>query len=243
MRNRGLLISIILLLLCVPQLFAIDSQSAAVFSGQDMHLSGATVISYQVKVGRHILVFSEGFSMSIGANEFSSAGAVVWLNSREKQYRGRVQIDYEAQVYLEGDVTVKKGKTAKTTDLTETLCDEGQCLVAKFTVAGEVFVTSDKRESGDPRELPLYKKGLSAVEPVKTRDVIHPGAIVPSLEKKKAPSVEDVLAAPEKLTEESKKIVKAKKPSFQYPVNIAKAIEPVACLWNFVKPRNLNRHR
>ena len=53
---------------------AIEDQKVKPFVGQDLHLAGKQLISYQLSTGEHALVFQNGFSMSIGANNGSGAG-------------------------------------------------------------------------------------------------------------------------------------------------------------------------
>ena len=136
-------------------------QDIEAFVGQDLHLVGRELISYQLSTGEYALVFQDGFSMSIGANQFSSDNAVVWLESIAIEFRGRVRVDYKAIVYLRGSVSVNKTMNARTTDLNQTVLERGRTMIVQFDVSGEVFVTADKREVADPRELELY---LEAVE-------------------------------------------------------------------------------
>ena len=75
--------------------------SYGAFAGQDLHLVGPRVINYQLSTGEHALVFEDGFSMSIGANHFESARAVVWLMPVQTQIRGIQETSYNATIYLE----------------------------------------------------------------------------------------------------------------------------------------------
>jgi len=163
--------------------FAIESQEARAFVGQDLYLQGRQLLSYQLITGEHILVFEDGFSMSIGANEFSSDSAVVWLESITTEFRGRIYTEVKVRSYLQDNITVTKGRGAKTTDLSETVVEEGQSIVVWFNVRGEVFVTADKREISDPRGLELYTKALAAAVPAKPKPVIKAEALVPELPK------------------------------------------------------------
>ena len=109
MRSRTSFLVMLVLPLAVPvkSLSAIDSQrvrpapprgGARAFIGQDLHLSGREVMSYQLSTGEHTLVFRDGFSMSIGANKFSSEAAVVWLKSVTIEFRGVIRIDYKVLI-------------------------------------------------------------------------------------------------------------------------------------------------
>ena len=173
---------------------AIESERAGAFVGQDLHLKGAEVISYQPAAGEHVLVFQDGFSLSVGANRFSSDRAVVWLESVKTEsplsrgQAGGIYVDVKGQVYLEGNVSIEKGKTAQTSDLSETVVEEGlppvkSAVVVRLGVSGEVFVTADKRDVSDPRGLELYTRAVSVVRavPAGPKFVVKPGAIVPEI--------------------------------------------------------------
>ncbi len=87
MRNRTLFILVFLVLPSGPAWSAIDNgggpvPKASAFVGQDLQMAGRAVISHQLSTGEYVLVFRDGFSMSIGANQFSSDNAVVWLIPR-----------------------------------------------------------------------------------------------------------------------------------------------------------------
>lgn len=132
---------------------AIEGGKGQVFAGQDLHLAGAELISYQPSAGEHTLVLTGGVSMSTGADKFSSEMAVVWLEGRETRFRGRVSVDYEARVYLRGNVSVERAKRALTVGLSQRLVEDGQSMIVRFDVTGEIFVTAEKREVRDPRGL------------------------------------------------------------------------------------------
>jgi len=210
----------------------VPSRRAEAFVGQDLHLAGAEVISHQVSTGEHILVFQGGFSMSIGANQFSSDSAVVWLGPQKFEV-------LRARVYLDGNVSAKKGRGARTTDLSQTIVEKGQAMVVRFSVSGEVFVTADKRNITDPRGLELYKRALAAVVPVEPKFVVQPKAVVPKLLEEVRPEVPTKEVVVVKKPREPGLIEKvvpvkpaevvakpeAKEPVFRYPVNFAPAGE------------------
>ncbi len=143
------------------------------FAGQDLHLQGGSLVSYQLSTGEYTLVFEKGFSMSIGANRFSSDSAVVWLKTTTTEYHGRVSIDYDATVYLQGRIKIERAKTAKATALSETVIKEGESMVMRFAVSGEIFATADKREIADPRGLEIYQKAMAALPPTGPKFVVQ----------------------------------------------------------------------
>ncbi|GAH05949.1 unnamed protein product, partial [marine sediment metagenome] len=111
----------------------VAGEKARAFVGQDLHLAGGELLLYQSRPGpstalgvnSHILVLRDGFSMSIGANQFSSDSAVLWLKAEPTEFRGRVDVEVNVQVYLEGNVSLKKTRGAKTTGLSETVVEKG----------------------------------------------------------------------------------------------------------------------
>ena len=157
----------------------VSQQKAQPFAGQDLQLSGREVISYQSDKGEHILVFQDGFSMSIGANQFFSDRAVIWVEVVTTEFLGESRIDYKVKTYLEGGVSVKKGKSAETADLSQTVVEDGRSMVVQFGVSGEVLVTAEKREIADPRGLELYKKAEAAIVPGGPKFVVQAEAQVP----------------------------------------------------------------
>ena len=182
MRSKTLFILFFSILLSGPAFSALDSSTehlpnAAAFVGQDLHLEGPSVINHQLSTGEHILVFREGFSMSIGANHFSSETAVVWLIPRsavpvrstvpEKLKLGdRSRIGYKAMVYLQGSVSTKRDKGARITSLTGTVIEKGRVMAVQAGVSGEVFITTDKKRLADPRGLALYSEAFSGLRQV-----------------------------------------------------------------------------
>jgi len=229
---------------------AIESQEAQAFVGQDLYLAGAELLSHQAKTGEYALIFCDGFTMSIGANEFSGNSGVVLLKSVTTEFRGRTRIDYKAEAYLQGKVAVKKGPAARTVDLSETVIEKGESMVVRFDVTGEVFITADKREeTSDPAGLKVYSDAVAAFESVPTgpKFVIQPGALVPRLpqeapegivvlekkkpgllqwlfaSKKKKPKAEEPELIRRAIEQEEAKAGRpeAKEPSFIYPVNIS----------------------
>ncbi|MCP4261122.1 MAG: LPS-assembly protein LptD [Planctomycetes bacterium] len=182
MRNRMLINLFVLVLLSGPAFSALDGSAEQVpnvtaFAGQDLHMEGQSVINHQLSMGEHILVFREGFSMLIGANQFSSESAVVWLIPRsavpvqstvpEKLKLGdKSRIGYKAMIYLQGGVSVKKAKGARMTNLIGTVIEQGRVMAVQTGVSGEVFITAGRRRIADPRGLALYSEAFSGLRKV-----------------------------------------------------------------------------
>ena len=159
-------------------------QDVAAFAGQDLHLAAGNMTVYQDKdsPGEHLLVFNGDFSMSIGANQLSSDSAVVWIKTLSQDFRGRTHLDHNAQIYLEGNVTLTQGSTALTTKLNQLVIQQGHALVSRFLVTGRIFTSADTRivaPVANLAELPLYQNAVSAVTPVRDEPQIPPDAAVP----------------------------------------------------------------
>jgi hypothetical protein len=226
----------ILLFLVLPPLpawSAIDSRDepvpqAGAFFGQDLHLTGRTMISHQLDTGENILIFHDSFSMTIGANQFSSDSAVVWLLARPAgtseraallnwKVGDRSRIGYKAMVYLKGSLSVKKGKNARMTSLTGTVIEPGRAMMVQFGIGGEVFVTAENRKTADPRGLAIYSEAFAGLRTVGMRPT--------SVE---AEPRQTGLAAKDIWPEEPPEVVaepEAKEPSFRYPINLSGAGE------------------
>lgn len=197
-------------------------QKAQAFVGQDLHLAGRELISYQLTTGEYALVFKDGFSMSIGVNNFSSDSAVVWLESVTTEFRGSVSIDYKAIVYLQGNVSVKQTEETGTTDLSQTTVEGGQAMISQFEVSGEVFATADKREISDPRELELYANAIASCRAIGIDSRFVAQAQIPAPKPPEEKIIEKPITPGELAAEP-----KAKEPRFRYPINIA-PIEEIA---------------
>jgi len=159
------------------------------YSGrQDLHLAAQSMTVYDsddAAAGEHILLFENGFTMSIGANELFSDKAIVWLSSVDAGYRGISKVDYNVQVYLQGNVSVTHGVGSKTADVSEITVEQGQSLVSRFLVTGEVFATAQdqKKASRDElKSLSIYANAAEHFEPVISKPMIAREAMVPGLE-------------------------------------------------------------
>jgi len=220
----------VLITFCPDSANAIQTDQAQAFIGQDMHLSGEKLISYLKNNNEHILVFEKDFSLSIGASQFSSDKAVLWLKNEQFELRGTKFNTLSCQAYLEGSIKNKKNKPAKTTDITEQIIKPGQATFIRFTVTGEVFVTTDDKQQKDPAGSVLYSRAMKATKPLQSQYVQTPKFVLPkeTAQQRKPAAIEnktDVAKKPAavKAKQVIKKpiIVKEKGPEFIYPVNFA----------------------
>ncbi|MHC4558921.1 MAG: LPS assembly protein LptD [Planctomycetota bacterium] len=159
--------------------------------------------------------------MSIGVHQFSGDNAVVWLIPRPAgipesiitKFQDRARIGYEAKVYLKGNVSAEKAKGVQTPDLSQIVVEEGQGMVVRFSVSGEVFVTADNRKVTDPRGLELYGKAFEALRAV--------GIEPTSAEAEpREPELQVEEITLNELAEPAEK-----EPSFRYPINLSPAGE------------------
>jgi hypothetical protein len=202
-----------------------EGDIAAAFAGQDLRLEGQEPISYRTNTAEFIIVFQHGFSMSIGAHEFSADSAVVWLRPGSFRVpKGAItepteqpRIDYKATVYLQGTVSAKKLKGATTTNLSSTVIEQGLATAVQLDVTGEIFINADIRKAGDPRGLELYKTAFESLQAA--------GIDISSTEAE--PREPDEHAEIIILEEPGQKAAEPqeKKPSFKYPPFLSPAGE------------------
>ncbi|GAJ12427.1 unnamed protein product, partial [marine sediment metagenome] len=129
----------------------------------------------------------------------------------------RFRIGYKAMVYLQGGLSVKKGKGSKMTSLTGTVIEQGRVMVVRFGVSGEVFVTAEKRNTADPRGLALYAEAFAGLRTVGIRPTsveAEPRKVEPAAEKAGTEEPAKVVAEPEE-----------KEPQFRYPIHISSVNE------------------
>ncbi|MFA5423783.1 MAG: hypothetical protein WC374_08005 [Phycisphaerae bacterium] len=219
--NRIIVLSLAMTFLLAASVKSVDGYDA--FAGQDLHMVAPQVINFKLDTGEHTLVFDNGFTMTLGANRFESARAVVWMLPQQSQLMGLSETSYQVTVYLERDVKIHKLKLADSTEISQTLLEGGEALLTRFVVTGEVFITAEKRTTQDPRTMELYRTALGYAESIQSgpRFVVQEDALVPELPERAAPRQEIV-------TEEGKpaKIEIAKTEAPKEPGIIEKIFTP-----------------
>ena len=203
------------------------------YPGQDLHLVAPRMTVYEAEEAdssKHILLLENGFSMSIGANRMQSDSALVWLNTVTSEYRGRVSIDYNCQVYLKGNVSIQRGRTARTTEISHVTLEQGQVMVARFLISGEVFATANEQLSASVSELEglnIYQAALEAFAPIQHGPVISKEAMVPKYYPGISPAEAVAGTGPSELPELIAAQERPKPPPlFKYPVNIVGVRKP-----------------
>ena len=105
----GLLIIAVL----VSGIADVPMDSTGLLAGQDLQLKAPVMWACRQtqRPDEHVLLFENGFSMTIGDNYLSSQNAVLWLRAYGRDVPGMSnQSYYQVQVYLENDVVVRQGK-------------------------------------------------------------------------------------------------------------------------------------
>jgi len=227
MQNKNLLIFTLSFLFLSLQTtgWTLDQQHADALMGQDLNLTAPEVISYQISTGQFALVFTDGLALSFGTNQFSSDSAVVKLKTVTTEFKGKVSVDYDAEVYLEDNISAQEG--AKTIRITQSSINQGNALVLAFNVEGEVFVTADKKLTRDPRGMELYSRAQQAFDVAERRRVVEPElrelqiALKPPEPQEPQPPQAEQMQPPEEKTKPAE--AEMKKPQIEYPINIAPA--------------------
>ncbi|MFH1718150.1 MAG: hypothetical protein ABIF19_12425, partial [Planctomycetota bacterium] len=231
MQKNVLIILVLLVLLSAPARpgQAAEGRKTAAFAGQSLQMQGRDLISYQISDllrpelktnPRHIMLFREGFSMSIGTQKLSSDKAVVWLESTAAESGDTAT--YKAIAYLLGNVSVEESDRAQSVVLRQTVLEKGQQIVMWFDFSGEVFATADSKETTDPRRLPFYAEAFDAVATVEPE---FTGRKVPGYLLPVRPVPELAAGADEKKPE----------PQFRYPINLSPlGKDPIKIEWDDV---------
>jgi len=131
---------------------------------QDLHLTAGTLLSYKVAPGQHLLLCQEGFSMTVAGRQLTSQRALVWIASSDAQSDGGSKKGCQIQVYLADRVFRRRVGNKPDVELAETVLERDKAVVVKTGITGEVFVTAEKNDTGNPRKLPLYQEAMTAFE-------------------------------------------------------------------------------
>ena len=219
--------------------------STQLLAGEDLHLQAPRMWACRQTQtpDEHVLLFENGFSMSIGDNQLSGQNAVVWLKAWGRGQPGLgSQTYYQAQVYLENNVSFRRGKRAKTTSLEQVIVQDGQNLVVRFLVTGEVFAAAEEQNELTCDELQkqdLYQRGSAEAAKVHEGPGIAQSALVPELPEQPATAavaavgeeglpavVGAAQAATSAVVTELMPQPKQKEPVFTYPVHVSAVWDP-----------------
>jgi hypothetical protein len=132
------------------------------WQGQDLHLTAGVLVSHKVAPGQHLLLCQEGFSMAVAGRQYTSGRSLVWVSPSATQAEGGSSKGYRVQVYLAGRVISRKAGESQDIDLVETVLERDKAVVVTTSISGEVFITAEKSDAGDPRDLPVYREATAA---------------------------------------------------------------------------------
>ena len=133
--------------------------------GQDLHLRGREAVVWTLPgaPGGQILVFQDGFSMVFGAHQLAGDRAVVWLENVATEFRDQPRTQYEARIYLQGNISAENAQKMQPADLSQIEMEQGHAMALRFRVNGQVFATTDSRKETDPRASELYATAFAAM--------------------------------------------------------------------------------
>lgn len=159
-------------------------------AGQDLHLTAPvlTVCQQSQADWSHMMLLEEGVTVQIGDNLISSQSAVVSLKPRQNEDPLAIRT-YLARVYFEGDVTIQRGKKAKTTAIEHFIVEGADVLVTQFWVTGEVFAVTDSRRIVDCPQLfanELYLRAEQSLSQMPGRPAVPASALVPQADRRAA---------------------------------------------------------
>ncbi len=233
-----LFVVMLLLAGALPHAFSAEPQRVEAFVGEDLQLSGPAVVTFGSD-SVQVLLFAEGFSMSIGADEFGADRAVVWLDSQPQGRFGEVLV----RVFMRGAASNERSRAVRQPQMRLRRTESGLAQIAAFETTGQVFVTAATRAVADIRRDRLYIRGFGEVAMAedgfaKEFESVAPTSSPPLAERPAGQPTEEPAAEPNE----------AKRPSFfervfgvqketppeapagakiRYPVNIAPAGETV----------------
>ncbi len=242
MRNSVILALALVILSCAATSKAVTPRQARIFAGQDLHLSGDELTFSTTNSGRHILLYKGDFSLTVGTNKYSGDNAVIWITTLDDSLTQASPI-YRVKVFIDGNVSVSKGKNSKTLDRGKSIVAGSGSLMTSLTISGEVFATAQSRKDVKDINDPLYDKAKGYLKPMELAKAgkPRPGAVVPPIaplpETKESPvSKEDedepffAWVMPPSLMNEPAPSPQEpqdnENKSYQYPVNISGIWEP-----------------
>lgn len=155
----------------------------ASLAGQDLHLTAPvlTVCQQPQENWSHVMLLEEGATIQIGDNTVSSQQAMVSLRPQHSD-DPTARVTYLAKVYVEGQVSIQKGRKAKTTPVQHFIVEGADVLITQFLVTGEVFAVADTQQEIACDQLmgsDLYARGAEAMLKMPSAPAIPQSALVP----------------------------------------------------------------
>jgi hypothetical protein len=211
-------------------------------AGQDLHIVAPmmTICPDPMQDWSQAIMLDGGVSIQVGDNLLSGRSAVIWLQSQgTEQATYGVGEGYLARVYLEGDVTVKKGRKSRATPVQHFMVEGAEVLVTQFRVTGEVFASADSQEQTTTDFLAdheIYGRGLAAAQQIPSGPAVRASAMVPNVAETIAspaskPSKKPKTPSSVAIEKQLKQASAPKEPSStvesEFPVHVSALWEPI----------------
>ena len=153
-----------------------------VWKGLSLQITAGEILSQKTGASQHVLVGRQGVSIVAGGRQYAGDSAVVWIDSIEPNSTGPSASKYLIHAYLKGHVSHEVPGIAQDIGLQEFEIEPRETVVLKMTIGPDIYVTTGKREVGNPRGLLLYREALAAFESVGFKQFSKPESVVPSAE-------------------------------------------------------------
>lgn len=127
----------------------------------DLHLKTGVLRNERIASGQSLLLCRDGLSMVVGGRTITADRAVAWITAGSVLDQG-ITTPQEVRVYLGGRVCDQRLGTGPENELVEVVLDEGQAVVIRTQLAGEILITADKRETGTARTGSVYREAAAA---------------------------------------------------------------------------------
>lgn len=132
---------------------------------QDLRMAAGELFSQDLGSGQHLLVCRDDFSMAVAGRQYFGQGAVVWIEFQcPDTGQAAVEPRYRVGVYLSGPLVPESTEATDEFGIEITPVEPDQGLVLQMEIAGEVYMTADRKETGSPQGLLLYRRGIAALE-------------------------------------------------------------------------------
>lgn len=129
---------------------------------QDLRIVSKDLLRQRDVAGRHVLVCRDGFSMTVAGVQLAARNAVVRIDAVDADVKDTGSIRYQVHIYLSGTLSQEQADDLRTAGLTVALVEQGNATVLRFGLDGEVFVTTERTETGSPQGLLLYRRAVDA---------------------------------------------------------------------------------
>ena len=198
------ILALLSLVICSGFAAADPQRQGLSLAGQDLHIVAPTMMtcSDPMQDWSQAILLDGGVSIQVGDNLLSGRSAVIWLQPQGiEQATYGIGKAYLARVYVEGDVSVQRGKKSRATPIQHFVVEGAEVLVTQFRVTGEVFASADSQEQITAAYLAdyeIYGRGLEAARQIPSGPAVRASAMVPN--------VADTIASPgSKLSNKPKK--------------------------------------